>query len=74
MNYRESVIAARKKYAAARDAMDALAGRVGLKSAERVAAHEKYLAAEAELHAAANEGWQNRIPASWRMNSGYPRD
>lgn len=74
MNYRESVVAAQKKYTTARNAMDALAGRVNPKSARWVAAHEKYLAAEAELHAQANEGWQDRIPASWHMDSGCPRD
>jgi len=74
MSYRESLIAAQKKYTAARNAIDALSGRVDLKSARWVAAHEKYLAAEAELHAATNEGWQNRIPASWRMNTRCLRD
>ena len=33
---------------------------------------QKYLAAEAEWHAQANEGWQDRIPASWHMDTGCP--
>ena len=40
MNYRESVVAAQKKYTTARNAMDALAGRVNPKSARWVAAHK----------------------------------